>query len=149
MSDNSKEQEAITEVETEAPAPEVELEEDDAPDPYAILEKIPNAPTQEQVDHWKITYEVKMSMFSDKEAFLWRPITWQDYKMLQQSAAENTQNPNFFDEQLIYKCVLWPKIMPETIPTLKGGTIPTLSQQIMEGSNFIPPQVAMNLVIDL
>lgn len=140
-------------VEPEAPVEEEEkdinMEEAQEPDPYAILGNIPNAPTQEQVDHWKTMYEVKMSMFSDKEAFLWRPITWQDYKMLQQSSAENPQNPNFFDEQLIYKCVLWPKIMPETISTLKGGTIPTLSQQIMEGSNFIPPQVAMNLVIDL
>lgn len=123
--------------------------EGQAPDPFAILEGIPNSPSKEQVDHWKGRHEVKMSMFSEKEAFLWRPISWQEYKMLQQSAAENPQNPNYFDEQLIYKCVLWPSIMPETLPTQKGGTIPTLSQQIMEGSNFIPPQVAMNLVIDL
>ena len=119
------------------------------PDPYSILEKVPGAPTKEQVEQWKVTYEIKMSMFSEKEVFLWKPITWQEYKMLQQAASDNQQNPNYFDEQLVYKCVVWPQIMPETLPTLKGGTIPTLSQQIMEGSNFIPPQMAMNLVVDL
>lgn len=143
--------------ETKIVEPEVPVEEekdtsvveDQAPDPYAILAEVPGAPTKEQVEQWKTTHEIKMSMFSEKEVFLWKPINWQDYKMLQQAAADNQQNPNYFDEQLVYKCIVWPQVMPETLPTLKGGTIPTLSQQIMEGSNFIPPQMAMNLVVDL
>lgn len=133
----------------EVEAAQEETEEEEGPDIYGLLASIPGAPTKEQIDTWKTTTDVELSVFSDTEVYIWRPVTWHEYKMLQQSAAENTQNPNFFDEQVIYKCVLYPKVMPETLPGMKGGTIPTLSQQIMEGSNFIPPQVAMNLVYKL
>ena len=144
MSDQDKEIEV-----SEEEKKEIEIEENQKQDPYLILAEVPGAPTRDQVEQWKSTHEIKMSMFSEKEVFLWKPITWQEYKMLQQAATENPQNPNYFDEQLIYKCVVWPQILPETLPLLKGGTIPTLSQQIMEGSNFIPPQMAMNLVVDM
>lgn len=133
---------------SETPDKEAEMEAE-GPDIYGLLASIPGSPAKEQIATWKTSYDVEASVFSEEEVYIWRPITWHEYKMLQQSSAENPQNPNFFDEQVIYKCVLWPKVMPETLPVMKGGTIPTLSQQIMEGSNFIPPQVAMNLVYKL
>ena len=80
---------------------------------------------------------------------MWRPITWHEYKALKGSAEESPQNPYMFDEHIVYKCVLWPVITPDKTPILKGGTVPTLSQQIMEGSNFIPPQIASNFVVEL
>ena len=129
--------------EPEAPA------EDPTMDIYGLLSTIPDAPSKEKIDSWKRSTDVEASVFSETEVYIWRPITWHEYKTLQQSAADNAQNPNFFDEQILYKCVLWPKILPETLPVLKGGTVPTLAQQIMEGSNFIPPQMAMNLVVKL
>ena len=123
--------------------------EPEQPNMQELLDTIPGAPSKEQIDTWKKQTDVQASVFSDTDVYIWRPVNWQEYKMLQQGAADNAQNPNFFDEQLIYKCVLWPSIQPTNLPGLKGGTIPTLSQQIMEGSNFVPPQVAMNLVIKL
>ena len=136
-----KEPETSSEVEAEAEEPTMDI--------YGLLSTIPDAPSKEKIDTWKRTTDVEASVFSETEVYIWRPITWHEYKTLQQSAADNAQNPNFFDEQILYKCVLWPKILPEVMPVLKGGTVPTLSQQIMEGSNFIPPQMAMNLVVKL
>lgn len=133
-----KKEEAVEELQE---APQLEVQE--------LLASIPGSPSKEQIDTWKAQTDVQASIFSETDVFLWRPVNWQEYKMLQQAAAENAQNPNFFDEQLIYKCVLWPAVQPANLPGLKGGTIPTLSQQIMEGSNFIPPQIAMNLVVKL
>lgn len=150
--------EAVEEKAPEAPAeyaePQVdsateEAAEEPAMDIYGLLSSIPEAPSKEKIEMWKKSTDVEASVFSETEVYIWRPITWHEYKTLQQSAAENAQNPNFFDEQILYKCVLWPKILPETMPVLKGGTVPTLAQQIMEGSNFIPPQMAMNLVVKL
>jgi len=137
--DRSKEQVAEEQVEDKAGMPDI----------YSLLDKIPGAPKKEKIDAWKQSTSVEASVFSEEEVYIWRPITWHEYKMLQQASADNAQNPNFFDEQIIYKCVLWPKISPEALPSMKGGTIPTLSQQIMEGSNFIPPQFASNLVVKL
>lgn len=118
-------------------------------DIYELLAALPDAPSKDQVDFYKTQNGGVASIFSEEEIYIWRPINWAEYKMLQQAAAENAHNPHYLDEQVVYKCVLWPKIKPETLPAMKGGTIPTLSQQIMEGSNFVPPNMAMSLVIKL
>ena len=128
--------------------PEI-LEDMPAPDIYSILAEMPGAPNQDQIDRWKTQTEVFTSVLSETDLYIWRPVNWHEYKQLQKSSAEQVTNPSYFDEQLVYKCVLWPKLSPETLPALKGGTIPTLSQQIMGGSNFIPPAVAMELVAKL
>ena len=128
---------------------EAMLEEMPVPDVYSILQELPGAPNQEQIDRWKTQTEVFTSILSETDVYIWRPVNWHEYKQLQKSSAEHMDNPSYFDEQLVYKCVLWPKLMPENLPALKGGTIPTLSQQIMGGSNFIPPAVAMELVAKL
>lgn len=133
-----------------------EIEEEQIEDPAMqsgdimdVLGKMDNAPTEDQLAFWKSNNEVYSSFFSETEVYLWRPINWMEYKTVQTAAANNQNNPEYADEQVVSKCVLWPKITPDRIPTLKGGTIPTLSQQIMEGSNFVPPQVAMSLVVKL
>lgn len=120
-----------------------------APDVYSILREMPGAPNQEQIDRWKTQTEVFTSILSEADIYIWRPVNWHEYKQLQKTSAEHPENPSYYDEQLVYKCVLWPKLAPEHLPSLKGGTIPTLSQQIMGGSNFIPPAVAMEFVVKL
>lgn len=119
-------------------------------DVYELLASIPGSPNKDQIDFWKTQNDVNLSVFSDKEVYVWRPINWMEYKSLQASETPDTIDPQAFnDEQLVYKCVLWPKVTPDKMPTLKAGTVPTLSQQIMEGSNFVPPAYAMNFVYKL
>lgn len=100
-------------------------------------------PKDAQVEEWKRLYgEVFMIALDEEEMYVWRPLARHEYKALMQAA----QHEQTFMEQVVQKCVIWPMITPEWLMGGKAGTVTTLHSVIMEGSNFLPPEVAMTLV---
>lgn len=101
-------------------------------------------PTDAQIQNWKSRYgdNIFMIALDEEEMYVWRPLTRHEYKQLIQAV----QNEQTFMEQVVQKCVLWPNITPEWLAGGKGGTVPTLHSVIMEGSNFLAPEIAMSLV---
>lgn len=133
---------------------QVEEKEQMEEDPLTLIAKnFPDAPNAEQTKAWKAQYgEVFAIGLSDIEVFIWRPIRYQEYKMLKNSLLDAKQKSpeldvdSLFDEKLCEKCILWPRIVPEWGTLTKAGNIPVLAEMIRESSNFINPAAAVRLV---
>jgi len=128
------------------------LEEDGPPNLPSLLAKFEGAPGSQQIELWKQEFgEVFVSGFSETELFVFRPLSWQEHKNInkQLSVQEEGEEPKTeFDlqELVVDTCLLW-----TSVPNFanKGGTIPTLFEQTMSNSNFLPPQLALSFVAKL
>jgi len=115
----------------------------------AHLDKLPDVPSTEQRELWKTEYgEIFASGFSPTEMYIFRPLSRPEYVKIQTMS----QNPEVemdqfkLEETICNTCVLYPAILDLN---KKAGTAPSLSEQIMQNSNFLSPQAASVLVIKL
>lgn len=116
------------------------------PDLASLLAQIPGAPDAAALEKWKQVHgEIFCSGFSDDEIFIWKPVNRREYLEIQKAVQANQEAD--FSELVVRKCILWSS--SERALELKAGSIPTLSEQIMQNSNFMPVQLAANLVIKL
>jgi hypothetical protein len=114
------------------------------PDLASLLAEVPGSPDPTTIESWKKKHgEIFCSGFTDSELFIWRPVTRREYLNLQKSQTEDFD----FQEALVKVCVLWGSDMVSL--DRKAGSINTLAEQILQNSNFMPPQIASNLVIKL
>ncbi len=133
-------------------APVNKEEQPGPPDLAGFLSKLPGAPSKEKIESWKKQYgEVMVSGFDEEELFVFRPLTRREFTNLQKKLRTPEQGKEPMDEfqyeeEVVAACVLWSSV---TDITSKGGTITTLSEQIMQNSNFTNPQVASMLVMKL
>lgn len=116
-----------------------------------ILRQHPNAPSQDQIDQWKALHgDVMVSGFSETELYVWRPLTRPEYVHIQDMAQnpESGMNQYKLEELICDTCVLW-KSTDRSWSEGKAGTPQTLSEQIMQNSNFLSPAAASMLVAKL
>jgi hypothetical protein len=126
-------------------------EESDISSLPAALKAFSGAPTQEQIEQWKIQFnEVFVSGFSDTELFVWRPLTRPEWVKLQTvvSNPEAQVDQYKFEEMVCDACVLW-KSVEKNWEQGKAGTPTSLQEQILQNSNFFSPQAASLLVAKL
>jgi hypothetical protein len=134
----------------ESPSPE------GIPNLRNLLFSLPGAPTPEKVEEWKTEFgEVYVSGFSETEIFIFRPIFRGEYKTLQIEARKpqgegpdaKTMSTHEYEEETCKVAVLWPTL--QNVNKMKAGVITSLYEQIMQNSNFVPPQMAAVLVMKL
>jgi len=125
----------------------------ETPDLKSILKDYPDAPNDTDIEKWKQQFgEVFTSGFSEEELFVWHPLSRADYLELQKKTRvmpqQGEQQSDFdFEKAVIDTCLLW--AADKTVFERKGGSIPTLSEQIMMNSNFMNPAMASMLVMKL
>lgn len=129
--------------------------ENQVPDLAQMLKEFDGAPDNTQVEKWKERYgEVFVSGFSETELFLWRPIGRAEYVGLQKkmrsvpATPEDQSSTEFeFENSIVTTCVLWSSDGQSL--ERKGGSVSTLSEQIMTNSNFMGSAMASVLVMKL
>jgi len=143
----------------EAAAPEVvepkevsqakpEPETDNVPSIHDLLAKIPGAPSQAEIDSAKAAYgKIYVSPFDEDEMYIWRPMRYREWQQIQMN--QHLDNEQKMQEYVVSRAVIWPKLSPEMIAMSRAGTIPTLFQVITHGSNFLPIDMAVQLVREL
>lgn len=113
--------------------------------PPVVLQKLPGAPTQQMIEQWKTVHgEVYMLALSEKEVFIWRPITRPEYLQVQQTV----QNQSQYEELICDVCTLWRSVDADWQKG-KAGTPATLHEQILLQSNFVNANAASLLVARL
>jgi hypothetical protein len=113
------------------------------------LRAIPGAPAQEQIDAWKQEFGAVYTFpFDTKEIYIWRPMRRREWQMLQSNEALVKEEAKF-QEQVVMRSVLWPKIGPVELNLSRAGLIQTLFSVIMQGSYFLHPDFAITLVEEL
>jgi len=126
-----------------------------------IQENFEGAPTDPQVERWLDQWgDVFVTGLTDDEVFIWRTCKRLEYKnIIRQvnAAAEAMANAaqgsvsvddlrnDLFIEKIAEKCVLWPDINQDQITLSKAGTLDTLTNLVLEASNFIPHSLALRL----
>jgi len=133
-----------------------------------VIKDFPNAPNQAVIDEWKARYiDIYFSGFSEKECYIWRALNRSEFRQMQINAQilaskaepqnqaelearikENINTTFAQEEEIVSKCLLWPKLTPEDL-SFKAGTVTTLLEQIMQNSNFVSPQQAAALVVKI
>ena len=114
-----------------------------------LLQQQVGAPSSEQIDAWKEEHgEVFCSGFSETEMFIWRPLRRQEFRTLQEQLAAGAVDQFQYEDRIVETCIIWPDLGPHGAVGLgkKAGTITTLADQIMQNSNFLPPQLAATLI---
>lgn len=108
------------------------------------FEKIPDKPTPQQIAAWKQQYgDVYLFGFRAEEIYVWRPLLRLEYRQLR---SNSSITEDLLKEEIVRRCVLWPRLAPEFMSVCKAGTIDTLFEVIMHGSNFVDPILAVELV---
>ena len=116
---------------------------------WEALADIPGAPSREQIEVWKKSYHAVYALpFSDKDIYLWRPLIHQEFQMLM-SNQELVAKEQVLQRTLVKKALLWPKLNPEAEASSRAGLFSTLYGVIMQGSWFLPPELAIALVEEL
>jgi len=126
-------------------------EQEKAAELPTMLKGLEGAPSTEQIETWKAQHgDVFVSGFSEQELFVWRTITRPEFVQLQQAAADPQAGIDQFrfEELVCNTCTLWKSVKTDW-NTGKAGTPATLHEQIMQNSNFMPPQMASMLVAKL
>ncbi len=136
-----------------------------------VIKDLPGAPNQVIIDEWKARYgDIYFSGFSETECYIWRALSRKEYRDMQikaQIAAASKPDidpknipaltaritsditQTFSDEEeMVSRCLLWPKLTPEEL-TFKAGIVPTLLEQIQQNSYFVTPQQAQMLVLKI
>ena len=113
------------------------------------LQTLPGAPSQEQIDAWKAERgKIYSFPFDTDEIYIWRPMLYREWEMLKTNEAL-VQDETKFQEQVVMRAVLWPKIGPVELNMSRAGMVQTLFSVIMQGSYFLHPDFAVNLVEEL
>jgi len=127
--------------------------ESGAPDLVKLLKEFKGSPSQQDIEAWKQEHgEIFVSGFSETELFIFRPLTWAEHKNLGKQLSkpleegEEEKTEDDMKEGVVDLCLLWTSV-PNYMQ--KGGTIPTLFEQVMLNSNFVNPQVALAFVAKL
>ena len=136
-------------VSKEEPKQEEEKKEKSISD---YLSEYENSPSEADIEGWKQSHgEVLCSILSEKELFVFIPITRLEYVNLQAHIVQaDGQINNLEVEQLVVNsCVLWASSEGVASIETKAGTLSTLHEQIMQASNFINAAYVSQFVVKL
>ncbi len=119
-----------------------QMEQDHILETFKQLE---DKPSDEEIEHFKSQVgDVFLASFSEKENFIFRPIKRLEWRTLIQQIQKLDEMKK--SEAICMKATLWPKLTQMNINVLTAGSIETLKDLILQASNFMGPEIAMQLV---
>ena len=124
----------------------VNVKDDNLAELLAVLSTYEDAPDELTVEAWKDNYGkiFVSSVLGDDSIYVWRTINSQEYKQMVNNGI--VKNPMLYEETVVRRCVLWPKVSAENVSVSDAGVVPTLAKQILYRSGFVSDQMALNLI---
>lgn len=139
-------------VEEEEQKEEETQEEKEPENAGEALFAFPGSPNQDQIEEWKQLHgEVLVSAFSEKELFVFRPVSraeWTNLQLHLQNAKEPITQQEV-ERLVVDTCVLWASQPGIAAIDQKAGTLSTLHEQVLQSSYFVNPAYAASLVARL
>ena len=109
---------------------------------YLALEKRPN---EDEINKLKLTHgEIYFISMTEKEHFIFRSLKRQEWRNLMATIAKLDDFKKA--EAIVMKGVVWPQLNNIAVGGLSAGTIDALRDMILEASNFMTPDRAVQLV---
>ncbi len=112
----------------------------------AALDGEEGSPTQYELEEWKDMYGVFYisSIGDDDDLYIWRTLKRLEYKQLIKSGLANDQMR--YEESVLTRCSLWPKLNIEVMAQTKAGVVETLAKQVLYKSGFVSDQTALSMI---
>jgi hypothetical protein len=105
-----------------------------------------NKPTEEQIEVWRKTYGKVFTIGLDEdEYYIFRPLRRIEWRSLMQALSKQPDELKR-KEAIVQRAVLWPALTPDKVSGVSAGTPETLYEMILQCSNFLLPQEAMQCV---
>ena len=102
-------------------------------------------PSDEEIDALKAQVgDVFLASFSETENFLFRPLKRLEWRTLMGQIQKLDDLKK--SEAIVQRAVLHPKLTQQNINVLTAGGVETLKELILQASNFMGPEIAMQLV---
>lgn len=121
------------------------------PTVYDYLASI-GGPTEETVLEWKAAHgDVHLLPLDDDTIAIFRSVKrseWQQLTAMFARAGENLSEAAQ-EEQLVQKCLLYPKLDPRMTAFTRAGFIGTVASAILKCSHFLDEHTIMKMVIKL
>ena len=109
------------------------------------FKELENRPSDEEIEHFKTQVgDVYLMSLSEKENFVFRPLRRLEWRTLMQKISKLEEDKK--SEAIVMKACLWPKLDQQNINVLTAGAIDSVRDMILQVSNFIGPEMAMQLV---
>jgi len=107
--------------------------------------ELENKPSEEEIEALKQQVgDVYLISLSEKENFLFRPLKRLEWRALMGKIQKLDDMKKA--EAVVMKGCLFPKMDQQNINVLTAGAIETLRDMILQASNFMAPEMAMQLV---
>lgn len=109
---------------------------------YKSLE---NKPSDEEIDGWKKRFgDIYLVSLSEKENFIFRALRRQEWRQLMTQVAKFPEAKK--TEAIITRAILYPKMSEANVAVLTAGAPDTIRNLVLEASNFLEPERAVQLV---
>ena len=109
------------------------------------FKELENRPSDLQIEEFKSQVgDVFLLSLSEHENFVFRPIKRLEWRTLMQRIQKLDEMKKA--ETVIMKACLWPKLDQQNINVLTAGSIETLRDMVLQVSNFMAPEMAVQLV---
>jgi len=109
------------------------------------FKELEHRPTDEEIEGYKGQVgDVFLLSLSEKENFVFRPLKRLEWRALIQKIQKLDEMKQA--EAICMKSCLWPRLDQQNINVLTAGAVETLRDSILQVSNFMGPETAMQLL---
>jgi hypothetical protein len=109
------------------------------------FKQLENRPSDDEIENLKAQCgDVYLVSLSDKENFLFRPLKRLEWRTLMNKISSLDSFKQ--SEAIVMKGVVFPQLNQTNINVLSAGTIDTIKELILQCSNFMQPEHAIQLV---
>lgn len=110
-----------------------------------VFRQLETKPSEDEIERLKTQVgDVFLVSFSEKENFLFRSLKRLEWRALINQIQKLDDMKK--SEAIVLKATLFPVMNQQTINALTAGAVETLKELILQASNFMGPEVAMQLV---
>ena len=122
-------------------------------DVWEVLATVNGAPTKERVEQIKAEkgLDVRLAIMDEDRVYLIIPILrdrWRQFNAMVKNIKDDAERQDKLMDLVVTNCVIWPKPDSPQFGS-RAFTNATLFEQIMHISDFIPPQIAVQMVYKL
>lgn len=104
-----------------------------------------NRPSDDEIESFKANVgDVYLMSLSEQENFVFRPLKRLEWRTLIQKIQKLDEMKKA--EAIVMKACLWPKLNQQNINVLTAGAIESVRDMILQVSNFMGPETAIQLV---
>jgi len=124
-----------------------------------ILDNHPGV-TVNEINRWKAQFKKIYFINLGTNSWIFRALSRLEHKAMQMDIIKSAQASQgdrlaqveehmAYQEALVRRCVLSPRLQPEDYSALEAGTLDALQETILFHSNFLPPDMVISLTEEI